>query len=65
MRDPKRIPVLLEKLRTIWEAYPDLRLGQIVENAKSASKGNKIDTFSVEDDLLEEGLDWLTKLVKK
>ena len=32
MRDPKRIPVILDELRRIWEAYPDLRLGQLILN---------------------------------
>ena len=32
MRDPKRIPKILQKLQKIWEASPDLRLGQLIEN---------------------------------
>lgn len=32
MRDPKRIPKILQRLRKVWEAYPDLRLGQLIEN---------------------------------
>jgi uncharacterized protein YihD (DUF1040 family) len=32
MRDPKRIPKILERLRKLWEAQPDLRLGQLIEN---------------------------------
>ena len=32
MRDEKRIPVILDELRRIWEAYPDLRLGQLILN---------------------------------
>lgn len=32
MRDPTRIPRILAKLATAWEASPDLRLGQLVEN---------------------------------
>jgi uncharacterized protein YihD (DUF1040 family) len=58
MRDPNRIPRILEKLRLLWEKSPDLRLGQLVENAKLASNGHQIDTFSVEDDLIEQGMDW-------
>ena len=59
MRDPSRIPVMLEKLKIVWEHCPDLRLGQLVENAKFASPHHKLDTFSAEDDALEKGLDWL------
>lgn len=62
MRDPKRIPTILHKLHILWEKNPDLRLGQIVENAKAASKVSpKMDTFYIEDEVIEEGLDLLTK----
>lgn len=33
MRDPKRIEPMLEAIRRIWTAYPDLRLTQLVVNA--------------------------------
>lgn len=59
MRDPERIPRILEKLRILWEKTPDVRLGQLVENAKYASRSYDIDTFSVEDDVIEKGIDWL------
>ena len=32
MRDPDRIPVILERLQKVWEKYPDLRFGQLVLN---------------------------------
>lgn len=32
MRDPNRIPRILNLLRAYWEENPDLRLGQIVVN---------------------------------
>ena len=32
MRDPRRIDRLLEKLRIIWDAHRDQRLGQLVNN---------------------------------
>ena len=32
MRDSKRIPIILDELKRIWEAYPDLRLGQLILN---------------------------------
>lgn len=57
---------MLEKLRIIWEYAPDMRLGQLVENAKIASPHCNIDTFSAEDDQVEKGLDWLIeKMVNK
>jgi len=30
MRNPDRIPVVLEEIRKIWETKPDLRLGQLL-----------------------------------
>lgn len=30
MRDPKRIPEILDQLKEIWEMFPDLRLTQII-----------------------------------
>lgn len=62
MRDANRIPGILDKLKRLWELHPDLRLGQLVENAKMASNGRHIDTFSVEDDFVEQGLDTLASL---
>jgi len=32
MRDPKRIPKILNELKGIWGTYPDLRLGQLLLN---------------------------------
>ena len=32
MRDPKRIPEILARLQLLWERYPDMRLGQLLEN---------------------------------
>lgn len=58
MRDTERIPRILKKLQVIWLEHPDLRLGQLIENASlSNSLENKL--FYIEDDKLEEGLDAL------
>lgn len=32
MRDPKRIPGMLYDIQRVWEAFPDLRLGQLLLN---------------------------------
>lgn len=32
MRDPKRIPEILNQIKQGWSAYPDLRLGQLLLN---------------------------------
>lgn len=45
MRDEKRIPVILENLRVIWEENPDLRLGQLLGNLKQ-------DLYNIEDEEL-------------
>lgn len=51
MRDPERIPRILEELAIYWEKNPDLRLGQIVSNIASLNK--VADVFHLEDDILE------------
>ncbi len=33
MRDPKRIPEILNELKGIWGSFPELRLGQLIINA--------------------------------
>ena len=33
MRDPKRIHEILYDVQRVWEAFPDLRLGQLLLNA--------------------------------
>lgn len=63
MRDPARIRRMLEQIRQIWQRHPDLRLGQLIENAKVASGLHAdADTFNVEDNRLEEGLERLVEL---
>jgi uncharacterized protein YihD (DUF1040 family) len=32
MRDTKRIPEILAKLRKVWEEHPDMRLAQLLGN---------------------------------
>lgn len=54
MRDPKRIESILTKLKTIWEANPDMRLGQLLENLEPLIHSR---TFFVEDDTMEKALD--------
>jgi uncharacterized protein YihD (DUF1040 family) len=57
MRDPKRIPALLETLRSEWEKHPDLRLGQLIVNAVTRHVGGQLSTsdiFYIEDDILLE-----------
>jgi uncharacterized protein YihD (DUF1040 family) len=51
MRDPERIPVVLDELRKAWEKNPDLRLCQLIVNlAKPPHPTPEI--FYLEDDVL-------------
>jgi uncharacterized protein YihD (DUF1040 family) len=49
LRDPLRIPKILALLDEYWHLYPDMRLGQILENAASELKRP---TYHMEDDEL-------------
>ena len=62
MRDPARIPVILERLRKVWEAHPDLRLGQLVVNG--ATVRPQLDPFYIEDEALIGRLEALAKPVR-
>ena len=67
MRDSARISIVLAALSEYWEAHPDFRLGQIIDNATAAycidaMKGPGPDVFYVEDAELIHGLDLLTRL---
>ena len=62
MRDPKRIPEILQVLGEIWTKYPDLRLGQIIDNASVESQ-SKAPVFYIEDDDLLEGLKSLNQKI--
>lgn len=57
MRDPKRIEPALRALAMYWHAHPDLRLGQIVDNASQFAGVS--DIFNMEDDRLVAGIQWL------
>lgn len=63
MRDPNRIPKILEALKNYWQASPDLRLGQIVINMaqKPPAPKHSVTTFYMEDNELLERLIASTK----
>jgi hypothetical protein len=48
MRDPKRIPEILNELKGIWSTIPDLRLGQLIGNVMTDS----MDFYYMEDEEL-------------
>lgn len=58
MRDPARIPRVLDKLQTIWSQNPDWRLGQLVSNSRGLGPQ---DVFYYEDSDLEAALDKIIK----
>lgn len=51
MRDPKRIEKILADIKTIWEKYPDMRLGQLIGNVLEGPS-----LYYVEDDSLVKAL---------
>jgi hypothetical protein len=53
MRDPKRIARILKQVETLWNKYPDSRLGQLLVNTSCEFEKNP---FSYEDGKLEEDL---------
>jgi len=56
MRDINRIEPILELVRELWIAYPDLRLGQLILNAAVISGWKTNDVFYIEDDQLAHGI---------
>jgi uncharacterized protein YihD (DUF1040 family) len=54
VRDPNRIPVILERLRVAWEKHPDLRLGQVIANASECRISR---LFYLEDEALIVGIE--------
>ena len=43
---------MLELVRELWIAYPDMRLGQLVHNAAAITGWGNNDVFYIEDDQL-------------
>ena len=58
MRDPKRIPEVLNRIKPVWSTYPDTRLGQLIVNAMH---GTEIPLFHIEDDKLISLIESLSK----
>ncbi len=54
MRDPNRIPLVLDAIRQVWERHPDMRLGQLLTAAWTFDRNDfsAVDLFYVEDDKL-------------
>ena len=52
MRDPKRIPQMLELIQQGWEKVPDWRFGQLIENLSRYIGVD--DLFYIEDNKMAE-----------
>ena len=52
MRDERRIPIVLKAIEQIWLEYPDLRLGQLIQNVMTIDDY----LYFIEDDVLVERL---------
>jgi len=61
MREPKRIPKILQRLQNVWQKHPDLRLGQIIINAM---KTECTSLFYVEDECLIKLIEKLSGLLE-
>jgi uncharacterized protein YihD (DUF1040 family) len=55
MRDPERIPLILDKIHQVWSRDPDLRLGQFLCNFLGRTSWDG--AFYLEDDKIEVLLD--------
>jgi len=65
MRPKERIDRILSKLSIIWNKYPDMRLGQLLENFiyTRGERGDKTSVmlFYQEDDTTEDIIDEILK----
>jgi hypothetical protein len=66
MRDPNRIPIMLDGIKELWETMPDMRLCQLM-TILIDTRENGISPFNIEDEMFMELLDkWNKKnLVRK
>lgn len=55
-RDPNRIPVVLDKIQTLWKQNPDLRLGQLLVNVLPYGITHR-ELFNLEDDKVLDALE--------
>lgn len=61
MRDPERIPQLLNKLKTLWSHYPDMRLCQLLYLIMSTDNHHEKELFFIEDDRLDSAIQKMIK----
>jgi len=61
MRDVERIERIIKKVEALWKVFPDMRLGQLIENFAIQTRG---DIWFQEDDYTEKVLDAFIKKYK-
>jgi hypothetical protein len=52
MRDPNRIPLVLQEIERLWRLHPDWRLGQVICNLAAWADPTQNIVWDVEDDVL-------------
>lgn len=66
MRDPRRISICIEKLRSLWHLVPDWRFGQLISNFFGyVFEQTHVDIFYIEDDQMLDLIDGFCKSIIK
>jgi hypothetical protein len=52
MRDPNRIPLVLQEIERFWRLHPDWRLGQLICNLAAWADPTQNIVWDVEDEVL-------------
>ena len=52
MRDPERIPLVLQEIEKVWRLHPDWRLGQVICDLAAWIDASQNIVWDVEDDAL-------------
>lgn len=60
MKDPKRIPKIIKKLKKVWKDNPDLRFCQLISSI-AVIKDKTGGFYYLQDDQFEEAIDTFAK----
>ena len=63
MRDVNRIPKILHEIQRVWEAFPDLRLGQLLLNVVADPALYYIEDGALVHELLEFGYKYAKEIL--
>lgn len=61
MRDPNRIPEVMNAIGVAWMANPDMRLGQLIINAGQLGGVGVTHLWNAEEDVFLKGLQQLAQ----